>query len=79
MPILGYAEVLEAEQEQEEREGIKSNLENKRNYINAIIRNAKRLMQVSQLILDIARIEAKTFKLNKEPLNLADVLLRCCR
>jgi signal transduction histidine kinase len=75
MPILGYAEVLEAEQEQEEREGIKGNLENKRNYINAIIRNAKRLMQVSQLILGIARIEAKTFKLNKEPLNLADVLL----
>ena len=80
MPILGYAEILEAEQEKEEQEGIAGEKENdrnknKRNNINAIIRNAKRLKQVSQRILDTASIEAKIFKLDKERLNLADVLL----
>jgi signal transduction histidine kinase len=79
-PILGYAETLEAEQEKEEQEGIAGEKENdrnknKRNNINAIIRNAKRLKQVSQRILDTASIEAKIFKLDKERLNLADVLL----
>jgi signal transduction histidine kinase len=79
-PILGYAEILEAEQEKEEQEGIAGEKENdrnknKRNNINAIIRNAKRLKQVSQRILDTASIEAKIFKLDKERLNLADVLL----
>ncbi len=78
MPILGYAEILKAEQEQEEQEGIVGEIEknkNKRNYIDAIIRNAKRLEQVSQLILDIASIDGKTFRLDKKRLNLADVLL----
>ena len=77
-PIIGYAEILEAEQEKEERvAGGKENdkNKNKRDNINAIIRNAKRLEQVSQLILDTASIEAKIFKLDKEQLNLADVLL----
>jgi signal transduction histidine kinase len=78
MPILGYAEILKAEQEQEEQEGIVREIEknkNKRNYIDAIIRNAKRLGQVSQLILDIASIDGKTFRLDKKRLNLSDVLL----
>ena len=78
MPILGYAEILEADQEKEERvAGEKENEKNKNKkiYINAIIRNAKRLEQVSQLLLDTACIEAKIFKLDKEQLNLADVLL----
>jgi signal transduction histidine kinase len=80
MPIVGFAEMLEAEQEQEEQEGTIGEIEknrnkNKRNYIDAIIRNAKRLMQVSDLILDIARIETKTFNLDKERLSLRDLLL----
>jgi signal transduction histidine kinase len=77
-PIIGYAEILEAEQEKEERvAGGKENdkNKNKRDNINAIVRNAKKLEQVSQLILDTASIEAKIFKLDKERLNLADVLL----
>jgi two-component system, OmpR family, sensor histidine kinase VicK len=78
-PILGYAEILQAEQE-EEQVGIAGEKENdrnknKRNNINAIIRNAKRLEQVSQRILDTASIDAKILKLYKERLNLADVLL----
>lgn len=77
-PILGYAEILEAEQEKEEQvAGEKENdkNKNKRDCINAIIRNANRLEQISQLILDTASIEAKIFKLDKERLNLVDVLL----
>ena len=79
-PILGFAEIVEAEQEKEKQEGIAGEKENdknknKRDCINTIIRNAKRLEQVSQRILDTASIEAKTFKLDKERLNLADVLL----
>jgi signal transduction histidine kinase len=76
--IIGYAEILEADQEKEERvAGEKENEKNKSKMdnINAIIRNAKRLEQVSQLLLDSACIEAKIFKLDKEQLNLADVLL----
>ncbi len=79
-PILGYAEILEAEQEKEEQVGVEGEKENdrnknKRDCINAIIRNANRLVKISQLILDSASIEAKTFQLHKERLNLADVLL----
>jgi two-component system, OmpR family, sensor histidine kinase VicK len=87
--ILGYAELLEAgeegELEQQEakeittgEEGggeIESNINNKKNYISAVIRNAKRLKQLSQLILDVTIIENKSLNLNKELLNLNDIIL----
>jgi two-component system sensor histidine kinase VicK len=86
--ILGFAELLEAEQEGEieqqdreistEEEGggeIEDNINNRRNSVRAIIRNAKRLEQLSQLILDVTRIENKSLNLNKEMLNLNDVIL----
>jgi two-component system, OmpR family, sensor histidine kinase VicK len=82
--ILGYAELLETEQEdeiltrEEERGGgeIESTIDNnKRNSLTAVIRNAKRLEQLSQLILDVTRIENKSLNLNKERLNLKDVIL----
>jgi signal transduction histidine kinase len=79
-PILGYAEMLESEQEeeeQEEQEIEKNNYKNtiRRDYIEAIIRNARRLEHLSNLFIDSASIQAKTFKLDKELLNLTDVLL----
>lgn len=82
--ILGYAELLETEQKdeiltrEEERGGgeIESTIDNnKRNSLTAVIRNAKRLEQLSQLILDVTRIENKSLNLNKERLNLKDVIL----
>ena len=87
--ILGYAELLEAgekgELEQQEAkeittgeqegEEIESNINNKKNYISAVIRNAKRLKQLSQLILDVTIIENKSLNLNKELLNLNDIIL----
>lgn len=82
--ILGYAELLETEQKdeiltrEEERGGgeIESTIDNnKRNSLTAVIRNAKRLEQLSHLILDVTRIENKSLNLNKERLNLKDVIL----
>jgi two-component system sensor histidine kinase VicK len=77
--ILGYAELLEAEQESEitigEEGGEKESNLNKKISVRAVIRNAKRLEQLSQLILDVTRIENKSLNLNKELLNLNDVIL----
>jgi signal transduction histidine kinase len=83
--ILGYAELLEEQQEDEisiSEEGrggggeeIESNITDKRNSVKAVIRNAKRLEQLSQLILDVTKIENKSLNLRKELLNLNDVIL----
>jgi signal transduction histidine kinase len=85
--ILGYAELLEEQQEDEisvseerrgkgrGREEIESNINDKRNSVKAVIRNAKRLEQLSHLILDVTRIENKSLNLRKELLNLNDVIL----
>jgi signal transduction histidine kinase len=82
--ILGYAELLEEEQEDEIstiEQGraaggeIESSINNKRNSVKAVIRNAKRLEQLSHVILDVTKIENKSLNLNKESLNLNDVIL----
>jgi two-component system sensor histidine kinase VicK len=82
MPILGYAELFEAQLEEEEEQGMKrgkrekeNDDKNKRNGIKAIIRNARRLEQVSEFILDITKIESNTLNLNKEELNINDIIL----
>jgi signal transduction histidine kinase len=84
MPIVGYAELFEAQLEEEEEEqrtgGGKRKKENhdndsKINGIKAIIRNARRLEQVSESILDITRIESSTLNLNKEELSINDIIL----
>jgi K+-sensing histidine kinase KdpD len=54
---------------------IRSNINAKRNSLKAVIRNAKRLEQLSQLILDVTKIENKSLNLRKELLNLNDVIL----
>jgi signal transduction histidine kinase len=76
-PILGYAELLELEVQQEGQEKIEENKSKIiRNHIQGIIRNTESLERISHLFLDIARIEAKTFKLYKEQVNLTDVMLK---
>jgi signal transduction histidine kinase len=64
MPIIGYAEILQEELGREKREGIL-----------AIIRNAKRLQRLADDILDVTRIESNTLKINKEQLNMNDLIL----
>lgn len=76
MPILGYAELLEEQEQQEEMAAKRGEKDNDRkNYIKAIIRNATRLEELSQIILDVTRIEGNLLNLNKERLTLNDVIL----
>jgi two-component system sensor histidine kinase VicK len=71
MPIIGYAELLkEYENTDKEHKNI-----DKKSYIEMIIRNAIRLQRLSEFILDSTRIEGKRLNLNKEQLNLNDVIL----
>jgi two-component system sensor histidine kinase VicK len=86
-PILGSAELLEAELEEEEEEEKRqrmrrgerqrdnNNKNNKTLYIKAIVRGANRLVDFSEFILDIAKIESDTLILKKEELNLNDIIL----
>jgi signal transduction histidine kinase len=48
-----------------------------RRLINVIFRNAKRLRQLTENILDVTRIESQLLKLNREQFNLNDVLVDC--
>ena len=65
MPIIGYAEMLEEEIEDDK----------KREGVTAILRNAKRLQRLAEAILDVTRIESNTFNIDKERLNLNDLIL----
>jgi signal transduction histidine kinase len=44
-------------------------------YLDVIIRNAKRLQGLTEDILDVTRIESKLLNLNKESFNLNDMIL----
>jgi K+-sensing histidine kinase KdpD len=45
--------------------------------MDVIFRNAKRLRQLTENILDVARIESQLLDLNKEQFNLNDVKVDC--
>ena len=65
-PILGLSEVLLS------REG---NIEEYKEFLNVIIRNAKRLQRLTEDILDVTKIESQSLKLNKQTFNLRDVIM----
>jgi signal transduction histidine kinase len=67
-PIIGFAELLD---EQEELE-----YDKKREATTAILRNAKRLQRLAEAILDVTRIESNTLKICKERLDLNDLILK---
>jgi signal transduction histidine kinase len=62
--VLGYAELL-LEEETDDR---------KKQALMAIVHNSERLQKLASDILDIARIESSTFRLNTKPLNLNSLL-----
>jgi signal transduction histidine kinase len=64
-PIIGLSDILLSK--------IKDN--ESRQLVDAIFRNAKRLQRLSQDILDVTKIEGGSLKLNKEHLNLYEVIL----
>ena len=63
-PILGLSEVL--------HDKIKDTKQIE--LVDAIIRNAKRLQRLTEDILDVSKIESQSLNLNKQQLNLNDVL-----
>jgi two-component system, OmpR family, sensor histidine kinase VicK len=67
-PILGLTEVIRS------RKG-KINANEQEELLAVIIRNAKRLKTLTENILDINRIESRSLSLNKETLDLDDVIL----
>jgi signal transduction histidine kinase len=70
-PILGLAEILRYRKR--DRDGSNSNVikqEDDDKLLDIIIRNAKRLLRLEQSILDIARIESQSLKLEKERFDL---------
>ena len=67
-PIIGFAEMLE---EQEELKDDK-----KREATTAILRNSKRLQRLTEAILDATRIESNTLRIDKERLDLKELILK---
>jgi signal transduction histidine kinase len=71
-PILGLSEVIRSRRSKSSRS---SNIGapkggNDEEFLDAIVRNAKRLQSLSENILDITKIESRTLKLNKEKFNI---------
>jgi two-component system sensor histidine kinase VicK len=69
-PILGLSQVLQSK--------IKNNNRNNIAYqelLDPIIRNAKRLQQLTEDILDVTKIESQSLQLKKELLNVNEVIL----
>ena len=69
-PILGMAEILRRRKSGEDKTStsVKEDME----YLDIIIRNAKRLLRLEQNILDMTKIESKTLKLDKERFDLIE-------
>lgn len=65
-PLLGLSDVLRTRIKDPEQ------IE----FLNVIIRNAKRLQRLAEDILDVTRIEGQTLKLNKELFNLNDIIIQ---
>jgi two-component system, OmpR family, sensor histidine kinase VicK len=73
-PILGLAEILrDKEQRQDDEE--QKYMENNHDLLNVIIRNAKKLRQLTENILDITKIENNSMELNEEEFILSRAVL----
>jgi two-component system sensor histidine kinase VicK len=70
-PILGLAQVLQSKMKSD------NNASNAhyQELLNPIVRNAKRLQQLTEDILDVTKIESQSLQLKKELLNINEVIL----
>ena len=66
MPILGIAELLQLESEESGREEISI----RKDQIEGIIRNARRLAKIASEILDVTKIEGQLLVLRKKDFDL---------
>ena len=64
-PILGLSQILHS------REG---NIEEYKEFLDVILRNANRLHRLTEDILDITKIESQTLNLRKEILNINEII-----
>jgi two-component system sensor histidine kinase VicK len=67
-PILGLAEILRSRKEKE--------TEKQDELLAIIIRNAKRLKELTENLLDITRIENQSLNLHKEVVNVDDLIIK---
>src|SRR5205823_9123947 len=65
-PILGLSVILQS------KEG---NIEQYKDLLDIITRSARRLQRLTEDIVDVAKIESQTLKLNKSEINLKEVIL----
>ena len=73
-PILGLAEVLRQQNQQPDNKEDQMYSENNE-LLNVIIRNARRLQQLTENILDVTKIENNSMELNKEEFILNKAVL----
>src|ERR687897_2603374 len=62
-PILGLSEIVRSRLDGEQRE-----------YMDVVMRNARRLQRLTQNILDVTKIESHSLHLNKESIDLNDMI-----
>src|ERR671911_762473 len=79
VPIIGFSELLHSkikgrQQLQQKGQG-QQEKEEEEEMAETILRNANRLHQLTEDILDVTRIESNTLKLKKERFNLNDVIV----
>jgi signal transduction histidine kinase len=64
-PILSLSEIVRGSEADEE----------KKDLLDVVVRNARRLRQLTEDVLDVTRIESNSLQLNKEEFNLEDLAL----
>jgi signal transduction histidine kinase len=78
VPILGFSEVLRSKvkerRQEEHRQEELEQLQEQEEMLEIILRNADRLHQLTEDILDVTRIESQTLKLRKERFNVNDLI-----
>jgi two-component system, OmpR family, sensor histidine kinase VicK len=77
VPILNLAELLysKVKEHQLQQGEVQEEEEEQKEMLEIILRNANRLHQLTEDILDVTRIESNTLKLRKEKFNLNDAIL----
>ena len=64
-PILGLTEIVRKNE----------NGSKQKELLDVVVRNARKLKQLTEDVLDVTRIESNTFQLHKEEINLNDLVL----
>jgi signal transduction histidine kinase len=79
VPILGFSEVLYSKvkerRQKEHRQEELGQLQEQEEMLEIILRNADRLHQLTEDILDVTRIESQTLKLRKERFNVHNLII----